>query len=159
MNSVNPTPNQERGCGICGNVPGETHCSCGEEFCATCFQNHTRRNPTHRRAGSSIAERFWSWAVGHWASLTNEATRREQFQKDEGAKWFGLAVEKSGSDRIAWIVETPRFSNLVEDSVHYLDGSPSRQFPSIVSFVGDTGAGKSTLSKLTSNSAYLEGWD
>jgi len=68
-------------------------------------------------------------------------------RKDEGAKWFGLVVEKSGQDRIVRIVETPRFSNLIEDSMHSTSNSPSRQYPGIVSFVGDTGAGKSTLSK------------
>lgn len=147
---------QENLCGKCEEVYGETRCSCGEKFCAICFEKHTKRNNTHRKAGSSKIEKAWSWISGSVASLTDEIKRPLLFQDDECTKWFGLVVEKSGSDRITRIIETPRFSSLVEESVHFSNNSPSRQFPSIVSFVGDTGAGKSTLSKLKSKPAYLD---
>ena len=142
--------------GWCEQEPGEIKCSCDEVFCTKCFQKHLQRLPTHKKAPSLSFERAWAWVSGTVSTLTDDLSRQAQFQKDEGAKWFGLVVEKSGADRIISIIETPRFANLVEDSTHYSSKSPIRQYPSIVSFVGDTGAGKSTLGEYCSKRSFLE---
>ena len=71
---------------------------------------------------------------------------RRVFQKDESTKWFGLVIEESGGEHITKLLETPRFAELVEASINYSASSPSRQYPRLVSFVGETGSGKSTLS-------------
>lgn len=73
------------------------------------------------------------------------ATRSEYFKEDEMAKWFGLYIESSKSGRIARIIETARFTELAEKSATASVNSAKRQFPSITSFVGETGVGKSTL--------------
>ena len=85
---------------------------------------------------------------GAFLGIANSISQATVFKKDETTKWFGLHVEVVRQDRITTIVETPRFSNLMEDSLHFSKISPRRQFPSVTSFVGETGAGKSTLSKL-----------
>jgi len=79
------------------------------------------------------------------------AIRSEYFKEDEMAKWYGLYIESSKSGRIARIIETARFTELAEKSATASVNSAKRQFPSIASFVGETGVGKSTLSKLAAH--------
>ncbi|KAK6511350.1 hypothetical protein TWF481_000270 [Arthrobotrys musiformis] len=75
----------------------------------------------------------------------SESNHSDTFKKDEGAKWFGLVTKARSGGRVSVIVETPRLAKLVESSVHAFEDSPGLQFPSITSFVGFTGAGKSVL--------------
>lgn len=77
----------------------------------------------------------------------SEDSRKKSIEKDEANKWFGLSVDKSGPVPIARLVETRRFSTLMEDSLNVSPDSSRRQYPSIISFVGETGVGKSTLSE------------
>jgi hypothetical protein len=92
-------------------------------------------------------ERAWKWATGSIGDLAKNAiSLSHAFRQDEGAKWFGLHIEKHEQIRISRIIETPRFDLLASASLHEFDNSPKRQFPSLISFVGDTGAGKSTIS-------------
>ena len=79
------------------------------------------------------------------------ATRSEYLKEDEMAKWFGLYIESSKSGRIARIIETARYTELAEKSATASANSAKRQFPSIVSFVAETGVGKSTLSKFVAH--------
>jgi hypothetical protein len=132
-------------CEIC-DEPCDIKCNCDMEFCSRHWPKHRAKYKNHRKATDPRLRRLWGWVKGNVEQLTDNIARAAQFQKDEGAKWFGLVVETSGRDRITTIVETPRFSNLVEDSIFYSRKSPKRQFPSITSFVGECGAGKSTLS-------------
>lgn len=135
-------------CAICGNRRGDVQCSCGERFCESCLTGkHLVRNPKHRRGGSGATKQVWDWISGKFSGITGSGTQATQFKKDEATKWFGLHVEIVRQDRITTIVETPRFSELMEDSLHFSKISPRRQFPSVTSFIGETGAGKSTLSK------------
>jgi ABC-type multidrug transport system fused ATPase/permease subunit len=136
-------------CAKCEKRPGDVRCSCGERFCEPCFTTkHLVRNSNHKRGGSAKTTEAWNWITGTLSGIANSVTRAARFKEDEAAKWFGLHVEIVHQDRITTIVETPRFSNLMEDSLHFSKISPKRQFPSVTSFVGETGAGKSTLSKL-----------
>ncbi|KAH7108977.1 hypothetical protein EDB81DRAFT_704931 [Dactylonectria macrodidyma] len=130
-------------CEKCEELPGDIKCSCYAKFCENCLTKHLKRNPKHRQGGTSKTDKAWSWISG---TVTTENALRAAFEQDEATKWFGLHIEKVGEDRVTRLVETSRFSHLVEDSMHYSSNSPCRQFPSITSFVGETGSGKSTLS-------------
>jgi hypothetical protein len=135
-------------CERCETASGDIHCSCGARFCEACFNNkHLVRNPKHRRGGSSRTDRAWAWISGKALSLSGLNSWAPHFEKDEASKWFGLHIQKTGNDRVTRLVETPRFASLIEASVHHRPDSPRRQFPSITSFIGETGAGKSTPSK------------
>lgn len=134
-------------CEKCENLFGVVKCSCGARFCETCFTvKHLPRNQKHRRGGTNKTDKAWSWISGAYATLTNSTSRAEYFEQDQVTKWFGLHIEKVGADCVTRLVETTRLSRLIEDSIHHNKHSPRRQFPSITSFVGETGAGKSTLS-------------
>ena len=135
-------------CEVCDDeVIADVKCSCDIDFCSKHWIKHRKKHPLHKKATPGHMKKAWSWVKVNVQYLTDGLTRASQFQRDESSKWFGLVVESSGKDRITTLVETPRFSNLVEDSVFFSRSSPKRQYPSIVSFVGETGAGKSTLSK------------
>ncbi|KAI1634568.1 hypothetical protein F4809DRAFT_665344 [Biscogniauxia mediterranea] len=129
-------------CEICEETLGVVKCSCSAEFCETCFTNkHIRRHPKHKR-GSRNSEGAWSWISSPFTNLADRTFRAKWFEKDEVTKWFGLHI--SGS-REAVLVDTARFLRLTASSASYRQDSPRRQFPSITSFVGETGSGKSTL--------------
>lgn len=131
--------------------PADIKCSCGNWYCEDHFGPvHLKKQPTHQRGGTTTTDKAWAWVSGKIASLSDAASRARHFQEDEVTKWFGLHVERLGQDRVTRLVETNRFSSLMQESRHHFSDSPQRQFPSITSFVGETGAGKSTLSKLGS---------
>jgi hypothetical protein len=129
-------------CAKCDETLITERCSCDNFFCEECFKIHVRRQPTHRKAshssGTSKLLKAWKFVKGIGGTAT--------FEKDEGAKWFGLVEETKFDPPVCRIVETPRLSELLELSKYADELSPKRQFPSLVSFLGDTGAGKSTLS-------------
>jgi hypothetical protein len=135
-------------CEKCENLAGVVKCSCGARFCEKCFTTkHSIRNPEHKRGGTKKMDNAWSWISGTISTLTDSTSRATYFERDQVTKWFGLYIQKVGpDDRVTRLVETPRFSRLVGASLHYDHDSPRRQFPSIISYVGETGAGKSTLS-------------
>jgi len=142
-----------RPCGKCEDRPGVDFCSCGDNFCGDCLPKHLDRNRDHRRAGTRKHVDFWSKVTGKVtgaiSSIAGSATaaRVLNFKKDEAAKWFGLHQRSFGSKQISTIVQTPRLKSLMEESLHFRADSPQTQFPSFVSFLGLTGAGKSLLSK------------
>ncbi|KAG5758333.1 hypothetical protein H9Q72_013528 [Fusarium xylarioides] len=135
-------------CAKCEEKPGDVRCSCGERFCEHCFsKKHLPRNQTHKRGGSKKTETKWNKIKGVVSNFASSFSPASHFQRDETSKWFGLHITSppGRKDRIATLVETTRFSSLLEESLHFHKRSPKRQYPSICSFVGDTGAGKSTL--------------
>ncbi|KAF5684647.1 hypothetical protein FDENT_6652 [Fusarium denticulatum] len=135
-------------CAKCEEKPGDVRCSCGERFCEFCFsKKHLPRNQTHKRGGSKKTETKWNKIKGVVSNIASSFSPASHFQRDETTKWFGLHISSppGRKDRIATLVETTRFSSLLEESLHFSKRSPKRQYPSICSFVGDTGAGKSTL--------------
>lgn len=135
-------------CGKCEVVEGDFKCTCDEIFCDPCFQRHIERLPKHQKvsSGQKILRKAWSWVSGTFNVLLDMATRSEYFKKkDQMVKWLGLYIESSKSGRIARIIETARCTELAENWATASANSAKRQFPSIVSFIGETGVGKSTL--------------
>ncbi|EGX45760.1 hypothetical protein AOL_s00140g76 [Orbilia oligospora ATCC 24927] len=136
-------------CALCEERPGVVYCSCKEQFCEGCFsQKHLKRRPDHRRGGTSKTENFWTRVVGRFSGKTGIADieyQASEFREDQRAKWFGLRILDQGNHRVSTIVETPRYRDLMDYSLHHNKNSPKTQFPSITSFVGLTGAGKSLL--------------
>ncbi|KAK5996132.1 PNPLA-gamma [Cladobotryum mycophilum] len=137
-------------CEKCENLPGDVKCSCGARFCEKCFTSkHLIRNSDHRRGGMSITDQAWSWISHKVSNKADKITISKAFEQDQATKWFGLHVERLKGEkdmhRVTRLVETYRFASLMQESVNYARSSPRRQFPSIISCIGETGAGKSTL--------------
>ncbi|KAK6510907.1 hypothetical protein TWF506_009995 [Arthrobotrys conoides] len=140
-----PPSQPVRECGKCEELPGVIPCDCGEHFCEGCHRKHLLRNPTHRQNPHEKYYSFWSSVTDVLSVVNGEDNHSDTFKKDETAKWFGLVTKARYGGRVSVIVETPRLAKLVENSVHAYENSPGLQFPSITSFVGFTGAGKSVL--------------
>jgi hypothetical protein len=60
--------------------------------------------------------------------------------RDMGSTWFGVPREQP-CRALPQLYIWRRLAQIVEE----VDDAPPRQYPSMVSFVGDTGSGKSTL--------------
>ncbi|KAK6354320.1 hypothetical protein TWF730_008727 [Orbilia blumenaviensis] len=140
-----PSPPSAIECGKCEARPGTIACNCGEHFCVECFhKSHLRRNPTHRKKPDEKYQVFWNH-IRNYIPGGNQKNHAESFKKDEAAKWFGLDTRFYQNVRVSVIVDTLRLTRLLENSRHANEHSPSLQFPSITSFVGPTGAGKSVI--------------
>lgn len=92
----------------------------------------------------SKARRFW-----------NKVTRRVSkediqnlFERDEAAKWIGLTIQGYKDGETSHILQTPRLRELLAESMYGFKGAPKTQYPSLVSFVGETGSGKSQISRI-----------
>lgn len=125
-------------------------CSCRQRYCDSCFTKHLKKHPKHWKAGFKASEDRWNRITRVISGLSGllSGNSTTVFSKDEDAKWFGLHVPAKigGRDQDPAIVETPRLELLIEQSINQNQG-PRLQYPSICCFVGDTGAGKSTLSE------------
>ncbi|KAK6516439.1 hypothetical protein TWF506_006346 [Arthrobotrys conoides] len=151
-------PTAETECDTCEKLisGSPVGCLCSGGYCEECFDKHIKqmqkkeRGDEHGRAKPwkpSVAEAIWGKVAKSFAELDLS----KLFVEDEKAKWFGHCTKKSEEDgesdstEMQYIVETSRLGDLMAQSLNFKPDSPSIQFPSIVSFVGATGAGKSLL--------------
>ncbi|KAK6334755.1 hypothetical protein TWF718_010203 [Orbilia javanica] len=142
--NILPPPHPVIECGKCEELPGIVPCDCGEYFCEQCHRKHLIRNKTHRRKPDQRFYTFWSRVTDVISG--NGDNESSLFKEDETAKWFGLDTKaRPAGSRVSVIVDTQRLAELAESSVYRYSNSPQRQFPSITSFIGFTGAGKSAL--------------
>ncbi|KAL8723905.1 MAG: hypothetical protein Q9181_007090 [Wetmoreana brouardii] len=86
------------------------------------------------------------------SNVTNEDEVKLLHQKDEDRTWFGILREDSGFPSFQ---DYGRYASLMAESSRspvsqsdQWNGTRDSRYPSLVSFVGQTGAGKSTVIKL-----------
>ncbi|CAI7652244.1 unnamed protein product [Penicillium manginii] len=127
-------------CPKCEKVEGKTKCACGAgPFCEPCYnKSHLVVHPDHKKA---------SWRTKWMRGLSDTLTLsfgEKYFLRDEHTKWFGYNVEElENGGEVGAIIETMRFQDLVERA--RMASSRGVLFPSVVAFIGETGAGKSTI--------------
>lgn len=133
--------------------PSRSFCNvCLLSMCDPCWDRQlchktTNHEIPHEKTPESLARK--TRAVFN-PDIKDEAEREELHCKDVLTSWFGVHREDSARPLLR---DYGRFEGLMasmnqlpEDGCSYLD--PSSRYPSFVSFVGQTGAGKSSLIKL-----------
>jgi len=68
--------------------------------------------------------------------------RQNLYIEDENTKWFGVARDSNGQ---LVFQDYGRYANIMADNAV---GVHKHRYPQLVSFIGQTGAGKSTLVKM-----------
>jgi hypothetical protein len=83
--------------------------------------------------------------------------QRELHVKDIFSTWFGVVQSNFAITKPSLFV-WPRLSWIIENQFACLRNE--KQYPSLVSFIGDTGGGKSTVIKtLIRNHSFSESWE
>ncbi|TIA13191.1 hypothetical protein D6C80_06414 [Aureobasidium pullulans] len=134
--------------------PNRSYCNvCTLSMCENCWKrqlthknNASQYDIPHEKTPRSLARK--TQAVFH--PDIDEDERQKLHCKDVLTSWFGVHREDSARPllrdygRFEGLMASTR--KLAEENHSYLD--PSARYPSFVSFVGQTGAGKSSLIKL-----------
>ncbi|RPA77551.1 hypothetical protein BJ508DRAFT_417003 [Ascobolus immersus RN42] len=150
-------PNQ---CDFCDKVfPEVSFCNvCQQVYCDRCW----KKLPTHKRNAlgqGGVPHERTEEKIGRamndiFYAEYNKAELEMLHMRDRQTRWFGIShKDHGGEDYHASFQTTRRFQNLL-DPVHPSCKTPI--FPSIVSFVGETGAGKSTLIKALIETSNIE---
>ncbi|ETS74669.1 hypothetical protein PFICI_13153 [Pestalotiopsis fici W106-1] len=134
-------------CNWCQNDRQVVFCEgCDMYFCDNCWQilpHHKTNKPgpggiPHSKSDPRIVEKVKQWM----AEPQNEEDEHEQHENDEDSLWFGVSKDGEGNP----ILEVyRRYAAIMMDT--FKEGLPNR-YPGLVSVVGQTGAGKSTLIRL-----------
>lgn len=149
-----PTGDDDQLCADCKTYgSNRAYCNvCSLSMCVPCWNRQLCHKTTdhvipHEKTPISLAKK--TKAVFN-PDIKDEAEREELHCKDVLTSWFGVHREDTARPLLR---DYGRFEGLVasmkqssENDVSRLD--PSTRYPSFVSFVGQTGAGKSSLIKL-----------
>ncbi|KAI1101208.1 hypothetical protein F4804DRAFT_17888 [Jackrogersella minutella] len=146
-------------CETCGE-PGKLakFCEgCNDYYCDECWPRRRAHKgnivgPTgipHNQLDPKIVKKVNEWM----AEPEDEYDEHKQHELDEDSVWFGLSKDKQGDPMLA---EYKRFTTLM---IETSEGAPSTRYPGLVSFVGQTGAGKSTLIRLLMDAKSHDGLD
>ncbi|KAL3422984.1 hypothetical protein PVAG01_04731, partial [Phlyctema vagabunda] len=140
-------------CGQCEEHRPDTHyCNlCDLTYCEPCWYTvGTHRSGKlgpggipHERTDRSIADKLRVTLE----SSPSDIEQGELFENDETTAWFGVVKDESG-DSIFY--DYGRYADIVAEIARATGQRQSHSglFPGLVSFVGETGAGKSTLVKV-----------
>ncbi|KAI0544412.1 hypothetical protein F4679DRAFT_576867 [Xylaria curta] len=135
-------------CHMCGGA-GETFACdrCNDlPFCDACWGKWVLHLPNavgrsdnpHEKVDSGLLER-----LRHVLEpIRTEAEHQFELERDRESTWFGFDRDSSGHPAF---VDHGRLAAIMTES---LAGKVVERFPQLVSFIGETGAGKSTLIKL-----------
>jgi hypothetical protein len=74
------------------------------------------------------------------ATVEDESLRPQMHDSDSWARWIGIIKSDNGDSDQSSLWASSRVADLLSDN-----GVPGMQYPSLVSFIGPTGSGKSTL--------------
>jgi hypothetical protein len=119
---------------------------CGYIFCLKCW----KQSPPHKRqrVQGGIPHEKADPRLSKIIEQTLEADMDEQTQtrlhfQDESTTWFGINSDEDDEDLV--FQDYGRFADLIAEMA---SRKRQRRYPGLVSFVGQTGAGKSTLVRL-----------
>lgn len=113
--------------------------------CSICWPKQTlhkkkgRNQVTHKQVGINVIRRYHSSLN---PSKSPDVLRRLH-EDDEKTKWFGVTRETSGQTLFE---DHGRYAALMSETAQI--GDAAKRYPQLVSFIGVTNAGKSTLIKM-----------
>lgn len=117
-------------------------CECAMTYCAKCWTKQPLHNPKRKKPGHEKADPAMTRIIE--ATLDVNISDGEQTKLhllDELASWFGAIRDH---DEVVFRDHGRYASLMAEHSLAHR----KRSYPALISFVGDTGAGKSSLIKL-----------
>ncbi|KAF1960915.1 hypothetical protein CC80DRAFT_590230 [Byssothecium circinans] len=159
-------------CEDCEEVLSDYYCNaCAVNLCSSCWDTQ----PAHRRkrlAPGQIPHEKTELLVANrvqtvFACAGDERTLKRLHKEDEVTAWFGLERELK-EERPFMFRDHGRFADLASTSHQHssrfrgsTESKPAEtnKVPSLVSFVGQTGAGKSTLIKLLVSINQWQGYN
>ncbi|KAH6848113.1 hypothetical protein B0I37DRAFT_376721 [Chaetomium sp. MPI-CAGE-AT-0009] len=148
--STNLSPSPAQKCEACDlEHPIVWFCrACNIAFCDECWSKqlpHKKNKPgdvAHEKTNMEIAEKVKNVLT----PPTNELMCEKLHDDDELTAWFGIEGRGRGKSSHLVLYDYGRLSEILKGRGS--DGGQGRMTPSLASFVGETGAGKSSLIKL-----------
>ncbi|KAI3328065.1 FabD/lysophospholipase-like protein [Xylariaceae sp. AK1471] len=137
-----------KACHTCGTVKKTFTCiQCNNlPFCDGCWEKWVLHLPGATGWGSKPHEKVDPVLLQRLRQvlepIRTEPEHEAELDQDQTTTWFGLDRDSSGQPTF---IDYGRFAAIMNDS---LAGKEADRFPQLVSFIGETGAGKSTLIKL-----------
>jgi hypothetical protein len=147
--------------------PGEIYelCVCagcnGRTYHETCWPDAIPHKPSEEyeieicKPAVEFTEYVWvKWLLYSRTSPEQQALLHKD---DIWSTWFGVPHRLKNREEIPELIIYPRLQYLVTQAQELRDdGATLKQYPSLVSFFGDTGGGKSTLIKALVYNASLD---
>lgn len=153
---INPEDDKCVDCGKIGN--GRLLCNvCNETFCSVCWDKErahrtgavTTDGVPHEKTDRLVAQKI------HFVLDAGDSERQAQLHKeDDATTWFGVCGFSVGKDQTddVFFEDFGRYASIIAEGVAVAKPQANRRrdprYPGLVSFVGVTGAGKSTLIKM-----------
>jgi energy-coupling factor transporter ATP-binding protein EcfA2 len=150
-NSLTTDPQERQSgkiCEACDEIKATVwNCAnCGMNFCDACWDRQAQHKPgrtgpdglPHEKADPAIVERLKSILTPPKEQIEQQMLHVE----DEDTTWFGMARNHLNQPIFQ---DYGRYPAMMAD---YNSGEYKLRFPQLVSFIGQTGAGKSTLIKM-----------
>ncbi|KAF2461117.1 hypothetical protein BDY21DRAFT_297819 [Lineolata rhizophorae] len=138
----------QRPCEICGLGDKQTfHCvNCDTVYCGVCWDMQGPHKPgkvgpdglPHEKADLKVVNRLREILT----PSNDPHIQQAMHMSDEDTTWFGVSRDATGSPIFQ---DHGRYSTLMADSASF---EHRVRYPQLVSFIGQTGAGKSTLVKM-----------
>ncbi|KAH0538884.1 hypothetical protein FGG08_004540 [Glutinoglossum americanum] len=131
---TSPVPNPMV-CVKCGKA-ANYHCHpCDDPYCSSCQVDHCDRH-----ANRGIPYEIYQQVEAVLATEQDESLRRQMHDCDSLARWIGITMPDNIGNAQPSLWGYSRIADLLTGN-HV----PEIQYPSLVSFIGGTGTGKSTL--------------
>ncbi|KAL8754211.1 MAG: hypothetical protein Q9199_004499 [Rusavskia elegans] len=128
--------------------------SCDCSFCEICWDKQPAHKPKKRGADGYGHERIDKLVVERYRSILEPSSNAEEqetlHREDEDTTWFGIGRDHADEPVFE---DYGRFAALMQDS---LSKPGAVRHPQLVSFIGQTGAGKSTVVKMLINHQDLK---
>ncbi|KAF2827014.1 hypothetical protein CC86DRAFT_416800 [Ophiobolus disseminans] len=141
-------------CQDCGKNAGEWYCSaCTQTYCDHCWEKRRGHQKENSHSANHAKVRFKNH-VQYEAILHppwSDAERKDLHEADLSSLWLAISAGSSQADVDR--TDFPRFNQLVFE--HRQQHGVSTCYPRLASFVGATGAGKSTIIRILLEKPWL----